>query len=214
MRPRRAQDWDITRAYEAISSSGAVMPWADAYMVIQAFWDSQSRALDELTKLLPSMPDVWDFAPSFSLGDEYDNGLDIGTWDMDASMEQILSDEEKGWETIWLNGAKFEGVYTAVLVYGVTPEHELWEDRGRLPNLASFSIDWDIRRNTVKLEMNCSPCYCLSDVPGLGHNCLGLDCTVVYESSFTPSRHAEEVIFSIGSFLKAHHAKHGWYDPR
>ena len=209
MNTDKPQDWDIARAYGAVSSSGAMMPYSDAEMVMSAFDRSQMFVMYELEKLLPSLPDASQVAPAFH------EGLDCGLWfgapewpAFNLDEELLEADNKKAWEAFWLKGAKFEEAFSASLEYDLTPEHTLWETREGLPWLAGFSIDWDFKNNLVNLKLSCWSCGCSWD--GSTHACSGLRCEVNYKSSFMPSSYLEEAVFTIGSFLKAHYAKHGW----
>ena len=187
------------------------MPYSEAEMVMIAFCRSQNLVIHRLEKLLPSVPDASEVAPTFHEGLEYENGLMFGepSWfQVDGDEELLEVETMKAWEAFWLKGAKFEDVFTTTLKYNLTREHPLYEDREGLPPLARFSIDWDFKNNLVNLKLSCWSCECEWDRST--HVCSGLDCEVRYQSSFMPSTYLEETVFTIGSFLQAHYAKHGW----
>lgn len=207
MKPNRAQDWDILRVYDAISSSGAMMPYSDAEMIIDAFALTQDRVSDELGNLPKAMPDSLGVAPRL---DEYGTGFDFGDeWENSVGLEQLNANTKKAWENFWLNGGKFESLFHGVLRLDLTPEHSLWDFRFAADTrLAEYTVDWDARNNLVRLNLECHSCDCSSD--GSTHHCQGLDCNVAYETSFTPSRYLDEAVFTVGNFFQSHFTKHGW----
>ena len=211
MKPDRAQDWDIRRAYEAIRLPGAMMPYSDAEMVMESFCLTQNLVIHELSALLPSLPDASAVPPILREEIEYEFGLQFGApdwFELDGDEELLETKSREAWETFWLKGAKFEDIFSTTLVYDFTPQHKLFHSREGIPPLAQFTYNWDFPKNLVTLELYCWSCSCSWDKST--HGCQGLSCEVKYTSSYIPSEFLKDTVFTISSFLKAHYYKHAW----